>query len=236
MPDQTAYIQVQTADGAFGAYLAIPATPSSVAVVVLQEIFGVNSNIRATVDRFAEAGYAAIAPDLYWRLAPGIELDPGSEAGRARAMELLPQLRHDQAIADGAAALAALRDRVPALDRSAAVGYCFGGGVAFLMATRGVVDAGIAYYGTGLDKMLGELDALDGRLLLHIAADDHVCPPPAQAAIAAAVAEKAPDRAEVLVHPGVGHAFARLGGATYDAAAAARADARTMTLLESLPG
>jgi carboxymethylenebutenolidase len=142
-------------------------------------------------------------------------------------------LDRNRSVADGAAALATLRRRVAGLDRSAAVGYCFGGGVAALMGARGLVDAGVAYYGTGLQTLLDEIEASKGRLLLHIAGDDHLCPPEAQQAIAATGATH-PDRITVTIHPGAGHAFARIGGATYDKQAADRADAATMTLLGSL--
>lgn len=233
MTAQHADIDVATAEGTFSAYISVPTTPNGVAVVVLQEIFGVNTNIRAIADGFADAGYAAVAPDLYWRQQPGIQLDPGSEEGRTQAMELMKGLSRDEAVADGAAALGALRDRVEGLGKSAAVGYCFGGGVAYLMATRGEVDAGVAYYGTGLQTMLNELDGLSGTMLLHIAAEDHICPPEAQAAIKAAAARTG-GRATVVVHPGVGHAFARIGGATFDQPAANRANQMTMDVLAGL--
>lgn len=233
MTGQRDDIKFESPDGALSAYVAVPERPTRVAIVVLQEIFGVNANIRAIADGFADAGYASVAPDLYWRQEKGVQLDPSIEQGRKRAMELMTGLDRDQAVSDGAAALKALRALVPGLDRSVAIGYCFGGSVAYLMGARGAVDAGVAYYGTGLHTMLGEFDGLKGRLLLHVAAEDHLCPPEAQDAIAAAAA-KSGDRVEVVVHPGVGHAFARTGGATFNKVAAARANAMTMDLLESL--
>ncbi|BBD99677.1 dienelactone hydrolase family protein [Sphingobium amiense] len=224
---------VQSVDGQFSAYVALPDRSNGLAVIVFQEIFGVNANIRQIVDDFAVAGYAAAAPDLYWRQQPGIQLDPGSEAERAQAMELMAGLNRDEAVQDGAATLNMLRDRLPGLKRSAAVGYCFGGGVAYLMAARGLVDAGISYYGTGLQQLLPEMIHSQGRLLLHIAADDHLCPPEAQHLIAEA-AHVAGSRASVSIHDGVGHAFARVGGATYNREAADRANAETFALLEAL--
>jgi carboxymethylenebutenolidase len=230
---ERADIEVESQDGHFSAYVAVPNHPNGVAVVVLQEIFGVNANIRAIADRFADAGFAAVAPDLYWRQQRDVRLDPASAEGREAAMGLMKGLDRNQSVADGAAALAALRGRVAGLDRSAAVGYCFGGGVAALMGARGVVDAGVAYYGTGLQTLLDEIEASMERLLLHIAGDDHLCPPDAQQAILA-VGAKHPDRIAVTIHEGVGHAFARIGGATFDRQAADRANAATMALLTSL--
>ncbi len=233
MTNQRRNLRVESPEGTFQAYLSAPERPGSVAIVVLQEIFGVNANIRATADRFAAAGCAVIAPDLFWRQGDGIQLDPAAD--RDRAMELMKGLKHGDAVADGAAALAALRREVPGLDRSAAVGYCFGGGVAYLLAVRGCVDAGISYYGTGLPSMLEEMSGLQGRLLLHLAGDDYVCPPDCQEAIAGA-AVKAGDSVEVMLHPGVGHAFARIGGEHFDTEAAGRADARTLAVLAELAG
>lgn len=226
-------IEVQGADGSFRAYFAAPASHNGVAVVVLQEIFGVNANIRSIVDGFAEQGCVAIAPDLYWRQQPGIQLDPATDEGRAQAMDLMKGLDRGQAAADGAAALTAARDRTSGLSASAAVGYCFGGGVAYLMAVRGQVDVGIAYYGTGLHTLLDEAASLQGQILLHIAETDHLCPPEAQKTIEDAMAPLG-DRAKVVIHPGVGHAFARIGGATFDSEAAARANRMTAEVLASL--
>jgi carboxymethylenebutenolidase len=235
MAVQRGDIDITSAEGSFSAYVSAHTRSNGIAVVVLQEIFGVNANIRAIADSFANAGYAAVAPDLYWRQEKGVQLDPSSEEGRGRAMELMKGLNPDQAVSDGAAALNSLRARVSGLDRSAAVGYCFGGGVAYLMAVRGTVDTGVAYYGTGLQTMLSELDGLNGRLLLHIAAEDHLCPPDAQNVIAAGAA-KVGDRVKVVIHAGVGHAFARVGGAAYNEEAADRANTATMDWLELLSG
>lgn len=233
MIPQSADIEVNGPEEPFSAYLAAPEHPNGVAVVVLQEIFGVNANIRSIADDFAAAGYAAVAPDLYWRVEPGIQLDPATEQGRESAMELMKGLDRNQAVSDGAAALQALRERIPGLNRSAAVGYCFGGGVSYLMAARGVVNVGVAYYGTGLHTMLSELDGTTGRLLIHIAGDDHLCPADAQDAIVQAAA-KAGGHVSVLIHSGVGHAFARVGGGGYNREAADRANAATLSLLTSL--
>ena len=226
-------IEVKSADGQFSAYLAAPSVHNSVAIVVLQEIFGVNANIREIADGFAAQGYVAIAPDLYWRQSPGIQLDPASDEGRAQAMTLMKGLDRDHAVSDSIDALNAARQFVTGIKRTAAIGYCFGGGVAYLLAVRNEVDAGVAYYGTYLQTVLDEAAGLKGQLLLHIAEQDHICPPEVQQAIKDALAPLG-DRAAAVVHPGVGHAFARAGGATYNAEAADRANAMTATLLSSI--
>ncbi len=224
-------IQVRSEDGEFAAYLAAPARPNGVAIVVLQEIFGVNANIRAIADGYAQRGFTVVAPDLFWRSGQGIELDPSSETDKAEALELMKQLDRNQAVSDGAAALRELRNRIPGLKPSAAVGYCFGGAISYLMAARGIVDVGVAYYGTGIHTLLDEMAAPKGRLLLHIAGDDYLCPEEAQRKIVDAAAQAG---AQVIVHPSVGHAFARVGGDAYDREAAERADSATQALLASL--
>ena len=101
------------------------------------------------------------------------------------------------------------------------------------MGARRVVDASVSYYGTGIHTQLSELETPNGQMLLHIAGDDHLCPPEAQAAIYAAAA-KDPDHVQVMIHPGVSHAFARVGGQSFDKQAADRANGRTMQLLQEL--
>lgn len=226
-------VAVKHEDGEFTAYLSRPGRSNGVAVIVLQEIFGVNDDMRAICDGWADAGFTAIAPELYWRQAPGIALDPTTERGRERAMELMKGLDRDQSVRDAGAALQVAKERVGGLFRSAAIGYCYGGGVAYLLAVRGAVDAGVAYYGTGIHTLLGEASGLPGRLLLHVAGDDHLCPPDAQAAIKEALAPLG-DRAEVVVYADAGHAFARKGGAGFDAEAARRANDATSALLDEL--
>ena len=82
-------IGTREGDGAFAAYCAQPSSPPRAAVVVMQEIFGLNPGIRAKVDRWAEQGYLSVAPDLFWRQAPGVELDPEAPADREQAFTRL---------------------------------------------------------------------------------------------------------------------------------------------------
>ncbi len=226
-------VAVRHEEGEFTAYLSRSGRSNGVAVIVLQEIFGVNEDMRAICDEWADAGFTAIAPDLYWRQASGVDLDPGTEGGRARAMELMKALDRDQSVRDAEAALQVARQQADGLSRSAAIGYCYGGGVAYLLAVRGVVDAGVAYYGTYIHTLLSEASGLQGRLLLHVAGDDHLCPPDAQTAIRTALTPLG-DRAEVVIYAGAGHAFARNGGAGFDAVAARRANGATSALLDEL--
>lgn len=225
--------EISCPDGQLPIYISVPEETNGVFIVVLQEIFGVNANIRAIADNLATSGYIAVAPDLYWRQRRDVRLDPSQEGDRAIAMELMNGLNREQSVSDAATALNWVSEQFPTVRRSAAVGYCFGAGVAYLLAVRAIVDLGISYYGTGLQGMLSELPNLRGELLLHLAAEDHLCPLEAQDAIRSA-ADEVSGRAHIQVYPGVGHAFAREGGATFDKVAAEKANGMTMQLLRSL--
>lgn len=213
----------------FAAYLAVPAQPNGGGVIVLQEIFGINANIRGIADGFGAAGYHAIAPDLFWRQEPGVELDPAFEEDRGRATDLLKGLDQPLAVADALAAADWLRGQ--GVGGIGAVGYCLGGKLAYLMAMQPGMDAAVSYYGVMIQAALGAMDQVRCPLLLHLAEADHLCPPEAQDAIAAAAASN--PLVDVMRYPGVGHAFARRGGAGFDAASAERADAATFALLKA---
>jgi carboxymethylenebutenolidase len=224
-------VKVTAGDGGgFSAYLAAPQTPNGAVLVVLQEIFGVNSNIRGIADDFAAEGYVAIAPDLFWRQEPRVQLDPSREADRAKAMHLNTHLDQRQAIADAAAALEVARGYASPTASGFAVGYCLGGKLAYLMAARGMVNAAVSYYGVGIQAALDEVPNIKGRILLHVAENDALCPPEAQQKIRVAVSAMGP-RGIVLTHPGAAHAFARRNGAAFNAEATTRANIATQDFL-----
>lgn len=227
------YVTIESRDGGhFSAYQSLPVHPNGGALVILHEIFGVNANIRSIVDGFADIGFVAIAPDLFWRQQAGLDLDPASEEDRARALRLLEGLDEERAVEDIEVAIEHVRNLPSSTGKVGLVGYCFGGRLAFLLSTNPAVSAAVSYYGTGIHTMLGIADQFHAKLLLHIAQDDHLCPPEAQLAIGGAMARHA-DQAQMMLYPGVGHAFARRGGSAYDARSAARANAATVGLLRS---
>jgi carboxymethylenebutenolidase len=224
-------ITLNAADGgSFGAYLAGPGNvPAAPAVVVLQEIFGLSPFIRDVCDRLAQAGFLAIAPDLFWRQERGVQLNSDDPAARERGMKLLRGLDEARAVEDAAAALAYVRSLKQCTGKVAALGYCLGGKLAYLMAASTSIDAAVSYYGTGIHAALAEASKISTPLLLHIAAEDALCPPPAQQEIARALGGIS--RVTLRTHQGVGHAFARRGSAAYIAAAAEAADAETLSFL-----
>lgn len=208
----------------FEAYSAEPQEAPRGAIVVIQEIFGVNEGIRRKCDHWATLGYLALAPDLFWRLQPNVELDPDVPDQFKQALDLMRRFDQDQGIADIEATIRAARERVGEA-RVGCVGYCLGGRLAFMTAARTDVDASVAYYGVGLDVLLREKHAVARPLMLHIAGDDGFVPKEAQARIH----EGLDDHPRVTIHdyPGEDHGFAAEMGDRRSERAAQLADGRT---------
>jgi carboxymethylenebutenolidase len=224
---------LQTDSGSFNAYLARSDRPNGAGIIVLQEIFGVNANMRAVADAFSAVGFNAIVPDLFWRQQPDVDLDPATD--RERATELMKGLDTELAVADALVAADYLRTLDGANGKVGAVGYCLGGKLAFLLAMKPEIDAAVSYYGVAIQARLDQIDEVRCPLLLHLAEDDHLCPPEAQEAIERAAAGHA-DGIHVMRHPGVGHAFARLNSQAYVKASAEAADTATFALLRRALG
>ena len=213
-------------DGAFGAHVARPAAAKAPAVVVIQEIFGVNQVMRDITDGLAGQGYLAICPDLFWRIEPGIDITDQSDAEWKRAFELFNAFDVDAGVSDIAATIKAVRGDAGCNGKVGAVGFCLGGLLAFLTACRTDADASVSYYGVGTENRLGEAEKLARPLLMHIAEEDQFVPKPAQQIILQALKDH--PQIEIHTYPGCDHAFARAGGAHYDEAAARQAGGRTL--------
>ena len=165
-------IEALNDEGFFAVYRAEPAQAPTAAIIVIQEVFGINPGIRQKCDRLAAQGYLAIAPDLFWRLAPGIELNPDVADELQRGLELFGQFDQDAGIRDIEAAIRAVRMMLGGSGKVGAVGYCLGGRLAFMTACRTDVDASVGYYGVAIDGLLGEKHAIAKPLLLHIPTED----------------------------------------------------------------
>ena len=217
---------IKTADGTFNAYMARPAAAKAPAVVVIQEIFGVNEVMRSITDDLAAQGYLAICPDLFWRIEPGIDITDQSEAEWARAFELYTAFDVDKGIKDIAATLATIRADEGCNGKVGSVGFCLGGLLSFLTATRTDVDAAVCFYGVGIENKVEEGKSLKRPVMLHVAQEDQFVPKAAQAALTEALS----GHPLVTLHSYAGrdHAFARKGGEHYDAADAALAEQRTL--------
>ena len=221
---------IATADGTFSAYVARPSRSRAPAVVVIQEIFGVNQVIRDITDSLAAEGFLAVCPDLFWRIEPGIDITDHSEAEWKRAFELFNAFDVDAGMADLAATIDQVRADPACTGKVGAVGFCLGGLLAYLTATRTDADASVAYYGVGIEARVGEADKLAHPLLMHIAEEDQFVPKPAQQVILNALKDH--PQIEIHTYAGRNHAFARVGGEHYNEADAKLAGGRTLTFFQ----
>jgi carboxymethylenebutenolidase len=227
MKDQ---ITIEGRDGAFAAYIARPKTVPAPAVVVLQELFGVNADIRKHCDELAEQGYLAVAPDLYWRQEPGVDLNVTSQADWDHGLRLYQAYDRDAGVKDIKDTIDAVRNLPECNGKVALLGYCLGALMVFMTAVRNDgIDAAVWFHGADTEKYLGEVDGLNAPLLMHLAEEDEFISKAAQAEIKAALAKK--PSATVYSYPGQNHAFSRHGGAHYNAEAAALAHERTYAFL-----
>lgn len=226
MPD----ITINGRDGDFSAYLSTPAGGSGPGLLVIQEIFGVNQSMREMCDAFAAQGMVALCPDIFWRQEPGIQITDKTDEEWQRAFQLFQGFDVDKGVEDLKDTLAALRGLDACSGKAGSVGYCLGGKLAFLMATRSDSDCDVGYYGVGLDELLGEAGNIAHPTMLHVAEEDEYCPKETQEKLDAAFAGSS----LVTVHryAGMPHAFARAGGIHYDADAATLANGRTYDFLK----
>ncbi|MEM7665380.1 MAG: dienelactone hydrolase family protein [Pseudomonadota bacterium] len=223
MPE-TVSIPTLTGGDDFSAYLARPSREAKAAIIVIQEIFGVNPGIRQKCDKLAAEGYLAVAPDLFWRLEPGIELDPDIEPEFQRALDLMGRFDQDDGVRDIQATINTIRDQL-GLRKVGCVGYCLGGRLAFMTAARTDIDASVGYYGVGIDGLLGEKEAITNPILLHIPTEDGFVDKDTQAAMHAGLDDH--PRATLFDYEGLDHGFATEVGKRRDEQAAQLADRRT---------
>ena len=219
-----ATIPTLEADASFGAYVARPEGTPRAAIIVIQEIFGVNPGIRQKCDKLAAEGSLAVAPDLFWRLEPGVETDPDVPAEFERAIGMMGQFDQDAGIRDIEATIHHIRRKL-GVSKVGCVGYCLGGRLAFMAAARTDIDASVGYYGVGIDGLLGEKHAIAHPVMLHIPTNDGFVPRETQAAMHAGL----DDHPKVTLHDyeGLDHGFATETGQRRDETAATLADSRT---------
>lgn len=220
----TVEIKTMSGDASFNAYIARPSGTPKAAVIVIQEIFGVNAGIRRKCDKLAAEGYLAVAPDLFWRIEPGIELDPDVEKEFQKALDYMGKNNPDKNVRDIEATIHFIRQK-EGVAKVGCVGYCLGGKLAYMTATRTDIDASVGYYGVMIDQMLNESHAIAHPLMLHIPTEDGFVSPEAQAKMH----EGLDDHPKVTLHDyeGLDHGFATEMGKRRNEEGANLADKRT---------
>ncbi len=229
-------IQIAAADGAgsFDAFLAEPKAKPAGAVVLIQEIFGVNQSMKDTAAQVADLGFLVVVPDLFWRIERNVNLTDKSQAEWDKAFALMNAFDFAKGIDDLKSTLAAARKLPGTNGRAGTMGYCLGGRLAFMMAEQSDADVNISYYGVGLDGLLADLPKVAKPLIVHIAEKDAYFPAEARAKLLAA----APSNANIHCHvyPDADHAFARVGGIHWHGRSAWIANGRSAEALAAALG
>jgi carboxymethylenebutenolidase len=223
------HMTVKGLNGTFTAYIAWPEELPAPAVIVLQELFGVNADIREKCDELAEQGFIAVAPDLFWRQEPGVDLGVRSDADWQHGLRLYQAYNRDEGVEDINDTIQTVAKMPDCTGKIAVLGYCLGALMAFLTAVRHRVEAAVAYHGGDTEKYLAEIDGLHAPLLMHLAEEDEFMSKSSQVAIKTALAGK--PHTTVYSYPGQCHAFTRLNGTHYNAEAAMLANGRTSEFL-----
>jgi carboxymethylenebutenolidase len=222
----TTNTQIPTLDGndKLPAYVVKPEGTPRGAIIVVQEVFGVEKGIRRKCEDWASKNYLAVAPDVFWRQKPGVELDADVPEEFQQAIELMMNHDMDLGIQDIEAVIHWIR-RDQGVAKVGLVGFCMGGKIAYMAATRTDIDASVGYYGVGIDQMLNESHAIAKPLMLHVPTADGFVPPDAQKAMH----EGLDSNAHVTIHDydGLDHGFAAEIGERRNEEAAQLADKRT---------
>jgi carboxymethylenebutenolidase len=221
---ETVSISTLAGDERFDCYLARPDGAPRAAIVVIQEIFGVNEGIRRKCDKLAGEGYLALAPDLFCRLKRNVELDPDVDSEFKTALELMGRFDQDEGARDIEATIRYARN-AEGCAKVGVVGYCLGGRLAFMAAARTDADASVGYYAVGIDNLLREKHAIANPLMLHVPTGDHFVGPEAQKAMHQGLDDH--PKVTLCDYPGLDHGFATEIGQRRDEEGAQLADRRT---------
>ncbi len=227
-------VAIQSHDGKkFDGYLSLPPTGRGPGLVIIQEIWGVNAHIRAVADQYAMDGYVVVAPDIFWRQEPNVDLTY-DEAGTKRAYQLMQGMNGPDAVADLVATVQALRVRPEMTRTVGAVGYCMGGRLAYHLAASGTIDAAVCYYGGGIQNNLDAAQSISVPILFHYAAlDAHI---PAAAVDAVKKAFDGRPNAQFHLYQDADHGFNCWGRPMYNQRASALAHGRTLEWLSTYLG
>ena len=223
----------KTPKAAFRAWMARPDGGSGPVLVLLQEIFGVNRQMREMADAFAAEGYVVLVPDLFWRLEPGIELG-FSDKERTQAFDYYGRFDLELGMRDLGEVVKLARKLPKTTGKVGVTGYCLGGLLAWLAAARLKVDGAVGYYGVGIEKHLAEARKITCPLLLHFGEIDKWTPPAVIAKIRKATAKSG--NVAMHVYPGADHGFSNSHRPAFNRSAAGLAHSRTIGLLRRAIG
>ncbi|WP_394778706.1 dienelactone hydrolase family protein [Undibacterium sp.] len=228
MTTTSRWISIPAQNGNFEGYLARPKGGTGPAVIIIQEIFGVNSHIRSVADQYAADGYVALAPDIFWRAQLRAELTYAGDDYQT-ALELMKKTDPQLAVADISAAAKVLRALPEVTGKIAAIGYCFGGRLAYLSAAQGSIDLGVAYYGGGIQAHLDLTTSIKVPMLFHYAGLDTHIPVTVADDLRERFAGR--DDVEVFTYPNADHGFNCSDRGSYNQHASALAHGRTLTFM-----
>lgn len=226
------WIDIKAQDGgSFKGYLSLPPHADKAkgpGIVLIQEIFGVNSHIQAVADQYASDGYVVLAPDMFWRKQPMVDLGYGPEDFQ-KGIGYMQSMDFSAGIKDLAAAAATLRGLPACTGKVASVGYCMGGMLSYLCAADAAVDAAVCYYPGGAHTKLDQAGKIKCPMLFHFAGDDaHI---PAEAVDAVKQAFSGREGVRIDVYPGANHGFNCWDRSAYHQPSAALAHGRSLAFL-----
>lgn len=225
----TMTVQATDGSGSFAALVVEPKGKPAGAVVLIQEIFGVNDAMRAIAAEVADLGFIAVCPDLFWRIQPGIDITDKTDAEWKQAMEFLGKFDQAKGVEDLKATVAAARTMPGCNGLVGTMGYCLGGRLAVMMAASSDADVNVSYYGVGIDDQVGQFEHLRSPLVLHIAGEDGFFPAEGRAKVIAAA--KGLSHIQAFNYEGADHGFARVNGNHWNGLAATIANGRSAEAL-----
>ncbi len=220
-------IEASAGGGKFSAYLAKPENGSGPGLLLVQEIFGVNSHIKEVADLYASDGFVVLAPDVFWRAEPMLDLGYNAE-GIQKGLSAVGKLDDKLLMSDLADTIKKLRS-LSSSPKIGVCGYCFGGYIAYRVAAAQLVDASVSYYGGRIEGSLDLAKNVQCPMIMHFAGnDDHI---PLSTVIAIRDAFAKSPQVQILVYNDVDHGFNCDQRASYNREAAMLAYARSSAFL-----